>query len=382
MTPSFVGAVSTSLQEPWSTCKTIIPKNRRRHFRHTTERLIRCFQIKIKNTVSMSEKSKKARYDDDGTRVVPVPLFIHGTSEESVTGVYGVLDENRELVYVGMSRDIAASLEAHAAQHGDEVFYVRVMTFAKAAVHEMKRMVNSWLLDNETTPIGNIEQWYEVDEELTRQASALSPIEVSDTFDENQALPIVSPFENDPLGSNSAPFSALRNADVVDGVSSETSVLPRLTLDNVDEALDEVRPFLVSDGGNISVMHVDTNKGLVKVRLEGACESCSSATTTMRMGVEKALRKRFGDQINHVVAIDGGEHDDDLFLSDGPTIDSCEVALDSIRDVLHGLNAQVSVVEVDEDEVVVSFRGPHGLKFGIEQTLREKVRGVSVVTFE
>ena len=53
--------------------------------------------------------------------------------------------------------------------------------------------------------------------------------------------------------------------------------------------LDEVRPYLMADGGNVSVIEID---GLVvRLRLEGACGSCPSSTTTMRMGIE--VRRRW-----------------------------------------------------------------------------------------
>ena len=59
------------------------------------------------------EFSNASKYQDDGTRTVPVPLFIHGTSDESVCGVYAVLDETREIVYISLSRDIAAVSYTH-----------------------------------------------------------------------------------------------------------------------------------------------------------------------------------------------------------------------------------------------------------------------------
>lgn len=57
-------------------------------------------------------------------------------------------------------------------------------------------------------------------------------------------------------------------------------------LKNVDTVLDEVRPYLISDGGNIKVIRVDENSKDVFVELQGACGSCPSSTTTMKMGVE------------------------------------------------------------------------------------------------
>ena len=59
---------------------------------------------------------------------------------------------------------------------------------------------------------------------------------------------------------------------------------------NVEKALDEIRPFLISDGGNITLMDIVDGKH-VKVRLEGACNSCSINQSTMKAGVESTIKK-------------------------------------------------------------------------------------------
>ena len=69
-------------------------------------------------------------------------------------------------------------------------------------------------------------------------------------------------------------------------------------LANVLKALDEIRPFLNSDGGDISLVEVIDDKH-VKVRLEGACTSCSLSMSTMKAGVETTIKK-FVPQIETV----------------------------------------------------------------------------------
>jgi|UniRef100_UPI00404B115F Fe-S cluster biogenesis protein NfuA len=59
---------------------------------------------------------------------------------------------------------------------------------------------------------------------------------------------------------------------------------------NVEKALDEIRPFLESDGGNISLIDIRDGKH-VKVRLEGACISCSVNQMTLKAGVETTIKK-------------------------------------------------------------------------------------------
>ena len=58
---------------------------------------------------------------------------------------------------------------------------------------------------------------------------------------------------------------------------------------NVEKALDEIRPFLQSDGGDISLLSIEDNK-VVKVQLEGACVGCSVNQMTLKSGVEMTIK--------------------------------------------------------------------------------------------
>lgn len=70
---------------------------------------------------------------------------------------------------------------------------------------------------------------------------------------------------------------------------------------NVEKALEEIRPFLNSDGGDITLVSIEDEKH-VKVRLEGACNSCSVSGMTMRAGVETTIKK-YAPQIETVVNV-------------------------------------------------------------------------------
>ncbi|MFD2908864.1 NifU family protein [Flavobacterium ardleyense] len=60
--------------------------------------------------------------------------------------------------------------------------------------------------------------------------------------------------------------------------------------ENVEKALQEIRPFLNSDGGDITLIDIIEGKH-VKVRLEGACTNCSLSISTMKAGVETTIKK-------------------------------------------------------------------------------------------
>lgn len=74
---------------------------------------------------------------------------------------------------------------------------------------------------------------------------------------------------------------------------------------NVEKALDEIRPFLKNDGGDISLIAIE-NGTLVKVRLEGTCVGCSVNQMTLKSGVELTIKK-FAPQIQTVINIENYE---------------------------------------------------------------------------
>ncbi|MBE9129330.1 MULTISPECIES: NifU family protein [unclassified Coleofasciculus] len=62
-----------------------------------------------------------------------------------------------------------------------------------------------------------------------------------------------------------------------------------LTPENVEAVLDEMRPYLMADGGNVELVEIDGP--IVKLRLQGACGSCPSSTMTLKMGIERRMRE-------------------------------------------------------------------------------------------
>ncbi|MBT6160419.1 NifU family protein [Flavobacteriaceae bacterium] len=67
------------------------------------------------------------------------------------------------------------------------------------------------------------------------------------------------------------------------------------------EALEEIRPFLASDGGDISLVSIEGN--VVNVQLHGACVGCSVNQMTLKSGVEMTIKK-YVPHIEKVVSVD------------------------------------------------------------------------------
>lgn len=118
---------------------------------------------------------------------------------------------------------------------------------------------------------------------------------------------IVSPFDNDDDNASAT-------------VSDETL---ELTWENVEKVLDEMRPYLIQDGGNVSIADIDGP--VVRLQLEGACGTCPSSTQTMKMGLERGLREKI-PEIQEVIQA----------MPEGPplTTEQVEVILDGVRPFL------------------------------------------------
>jgi Fe-S cluster biogenesis protein NfuA len=61
-------------------------------------------------------------------------------------------------------------------------------------------------------------------------------------------------------------------------------------LERVEAALDTIRPYLLTDGGNVSVEEI-TPENVVKLKLLGACGSCPMSIMTLKAGIEEAIKK-------------------------------------------------------------------------------------------
>ncbi|MFH1788274.1 MAG: NifU family protein [Candidatus Altiarchaeota archaeon] len=71
--------------------------------------------------------------------------------------------------------------------------------------------------------------------------------------------------------------------------------------DKVEKVLEEIRPALKADGGDVEL--VDVEDGVVKVRLQGACAGCPMSQLTLQMGIEKKLKQEI-PEITKVEAVE------------------------------------------------------------------------------
>lgn len=68
-----------------------------------------------------------------------------------------------------------------------------------------------------------------------------------------------------------------------------STVTVESALDQIEEILDDIRPAVRADGGDIQLVSFDPESGRVEVRLVGACYDCPMSTATLRAGIEQHL---------------------------------------------------------------------------------------------
>lgn len=148
-----------------------------------------------------------------------------------------------------------------------------------------------------------------------------------------------------------------------------------LTAENVESALDEVRPYLISDGGNVALHEIDGN--IVRLKLQGACGSCPSSVTTMKLGIERRLMEK----IPEIVAVEAiADEETGLELNE----ENIEKVLEEIRPYLVGAaGGSLELVGIEEPIVKVRITGPAAgvmtVRVAVTQKLREKIPSIAAV---
>ncbi|KAI5061793.1 hypothetical protein GOP47_0022332 [Adiantum capillus-veneris] len=355
---------------------------------------------------------------DDGTSVEALDEYLIARDGLKFAGVFSLYNNQHALQYVGFSRNVIVSLRSHVHKFGRETCaFVRVKAYSDSAMITRIRLEEErqkWISMCESPPPGNsVEKdlWEggigaavmsetekieyeekklkmrkamgenlrddvqgEDDDAKTRRLKLLQAVEGDDwsgVIDgqtretvngkvlqavEDKAPP-VSPFErNNKEGSSVA--NGLYSADTFE-----------LSVENVDMVLNDVRPYLISDGGNVEVVSVDN--GIVSLRLQGACGTCPSSTVTMKMGIERVLKEKFADSLKDVVQVDQQQI--------GASIQSVNAHLDILRPAIHNYGGSVDVVSVENGECKVKFKGPPPIGMGIQAAVKDKFPEITSV---
>ncbi|CAI5994243.1 unnamed protein product [Closterium sp. NIES-64] len=378
--------------------------------------------------------------EDDGSLQLPLSDYVARRETLKLAGIYAVYDAAGALQYVGFSRSVVLALKGHAAFVGAErASSVRVRVYSDAAMITRARleeerqkwipqlMALSGAADSQKFPPGNsadLAEWEgpsgpgtaamsaaevaeyeekklklrkamgenladavadETEDARTRRLNLLRATEGDDwssVIDRQTAstLPTDGPAAvatasaaattDSATGTIVSPFA--RGAGSKGGVKEEVE----MTVAAVDAALEAVRPYLIADGGNVEVAGIAD--GVVSVRLQGACGTCPSSTSTMKMGIEAELQRCFPTQLKEVVQVD--------VIDTSVTVAAVDGHLDMLRPAISGFGGRVQVVEVNEAEGTcrVAYEGPPTVAMGIQAAIKDKfpaLKTVDVVGF-
>ncbi|EXB55983.1 NifU-like protein 1 [Morus notabilis] len=145
-----------------------------------------------------------------------------------------------------------------------------------------------------------------------------------------------------------------------------------LTAQNVDFVLEDVRPYLISDGGNVDVVSVED--GVISLKLQGACGSCPSSTTTMKMGIERVLKEKFGDAVKDIRQVYDEEPKE-------TAVEAVNGHLDILRPAIKNFGGSVEVLSVEGEDCFVKYKGPESIGSGIKAAIKEKFPDIVNVVF-
>jgi len=178
----------------------------------------------------------------------------------------------------------------------------------------------------------------------------------------------------------SSPFDAAAGkSGTKEAIKKLKGPLP-LTILNVEAVLEEMRPYLLADGGNVMVSEIEGPN--VFLQLQGACGTCPSSAMTMKMGLERGLKEKIPEILNVIqVPSEGGEV---------LTTDAVEAVLEEVRPFLQmaggtielksltmtGLAPTAMLLMVGEGAALTS------VKVEIQQRLKRKLPALVNVMWE
>ena len=313
---------------------------------------------------------------DDGEEVVNAKAWLEArASDAPVAGVYATYDEDDAMTFVGYRRDVLAAVRAHVERNGADATGVRVAAFANKQMAtranlraESDRWIGEWVEANggeeASIPKGNLAvnaaDWTLVSESWPNEGAATvagAGAAGTPTVDSSTGN-VVSPY--------AAGGDAVGSAEEEEEPLDPNRELKELTVANVDEALNEVRPYLQADGGDVEVVGIED--GIVAVRMQGACGSCSSSTATLKGGIEKTLVKVFGDAVTQVVNLDDAGGGGAMSLSR----EAVSEHLEKLSGAIHNYGGSAAVTEVEDGVCVLEFKGPLALGQSIASSLKGK----------
>lgn len=352
--------------------------------------------------------------EDDGSSLVPLPEFLvkrSGSERAPPVGVYAIYDASRALQYVSYSRNIVLAVKSRLDAVGEEkCAFVRNMVFANTAMQTrqaLEAQQSNWINEHGTVPPGNgIERdvWdvpfnvtamsdnernvYHAKREkmvaamgevsssspsssLVQESNDYSSInraeDLKSAVEENDWSAVIEQQTREAMGQEepSVVTTPFVGAHVHRSIgSSADECVEEMNKESVHAALDEVRPYLMADGGDVEVVAVED--GRILLQLQGACGSCPASSSTMKMGIERCLLAKFGDQVKEVIEVGGGVEKIEA------TIASVDAHINGLRGAIDAYGGSVEVRTVNPPTAELLYSGPKPLAYGLVAAVKDK----------
>lgn len=353
---------------------------------------------------SSSEDSFAKAPTFNGQLTLPFKVISSGlTNTTPVAAVYAIqsLKPSRpndisyaNIQHIGYTKDLLKDLIQLKQTYGEQIAYVRALSFAYPQKNAMMEVANRWasLVQDQGGSLGleveeTQERSAEEKEELVKLMMETAEYDDDDDefeFDEEDtpaALFVDQTNSNETKEAKEEESSEKTSPFEMPTYASTSDSTLEFNLETVDKVLDEIRPYLISDGGNVSIHSVNEETRSVYLILEGACGSCASSTVTMQMGIERVLKENF-DNLGEVAqvtpkeeGVNGSENANEL------TMEAVMKEVNRIKPAITAMGGQVDIVSVDPLGVVeVKFRGANKVQQGLELALRD-VKFVKHVKF-
>lgn len=332
-------------------------------------------------------------------------VFIERFAKNKVTGVYAINNYANQVQYIGISKDVTSAVQVLLNKVGiEEVNSVRVQTFSIPSISAMEAYKMELIRQLGLASVLEVnKEWESILTNSGKELKSSNIISFESTVDENsvsnsekketsrkslkdllretrqqqqeEQSNIISPFNIDTADVTTEKESIVRSTPMV-GLGGGLE----FNKENIDKVLEEVRPYLIADGGNVAIASIDEENRSISLILQGACGSCPSSTTTMKMGIERVLRENFAN-LGEIVAINPTETE----LVSNLTTDMVEEALKPVMSAITAMGGKVELTEVDSSTGLVrlKYQGPTKLRQGVELILKDLkyVKNIEIQNF-
>jgi hypothetical protein len=202
-----------------------------------------------------------------------------------IQGVYAVQDPAGTVMYVGTSMTVPVDITRHSKKLGSgTVHSIRIQTFPTPTPEAIEAYQME--LIRQLSPSGNLDN-RDMWEDVTKIEKLEVKIKTTESSEAKEKSLTSKEQLADAVGgdNNAAPDETIESP-FAEGDTESFVISPNVaeviefTIENVDQILDEVRPYLIADGGNVEVVSVDEFTRSVSLKLQGACGSCPSSTVS------------------------------------------------------------------------------------------------------